>query len=201
MAIEQEPVTRIEKFLAKIGGQDVSIPTPVTREEQYLAKLAGEDVSVPDPVTRKEQFLKEACENGGGGGGGLEYEEGSFTVDSAVGSHSVTFSNQHSTPPAMITLADATGDLNAKNAPCIWSVINAKDIFGSKLEVNTNTFIGYFQVCYSRTQSAVSPKTTFGSDDPPPFFSSSGFTFDIYSLDAKYFRADRTYKWIAVWMS
>lgn len=42
---------------------------PKTRKEHYLAKIAGEDVSVPEPKTRQEYYLKEIAENGGGGGG------------------------------------------------------------------------------------------------------------------------------------
>lgn len=42
---------------------------PKTRKEFYLAKMAGEDVTVPEPVTRQEMYMAEIIENGGGGGG------------------------------------------------------------------------------------------------------------------------------------
>lgn len=45
---------------------------PMTRKEIYLAKMAGEDVSVPEPMTREETYLKKIAENGGSGGGGQE---------------------------------------------------------------------------------------------------------------------------------
>ena len=34
-----EPYTRVEKFLARAGGQDVTTPTPITREEIFLDEL------------------------------------------------------------------------------------------------------------------------------------------------------------------
>ena len=36
-----EPITRKEKFLAKAGGQEVSLPEPITREEMFLAAISG----------------------------------------------------------------------------------------------------------------------------------------------------------------
>lgn len=49
--------TRVEKYLAKLDGEQVELPAPITREERFLAKLAGMDVEVPTPITRLEQFL------------------------------------------------------------------------------------------------------------------------------------------------
>jgi hypothetical protein len=41
--------------------------TPITRIEMYLTKIAGANVTTPEPVTRIEQFLDDWA-NGGGGG-------------------------------------------------------------------------------------------------------------------------------------
>lgn len=40
---------------------------PITRIETYLAKIAGANITTPEPVTRIEQFLDDWA-NGGGGG-------------------------------------------------------------------------------------------------------------------------------------
>ena len=52
-------ITRIEKYLAKIIGEDVELPeSPIYREEFYLAKIAGETVNVlPTPITRIDFYL------------------------------------------------------------------------------------------------------------------------------------------------
>ena len=39
---------------------------PITRIETFLAKIAGSNVTTPEPVTRIEQFLDDWA-NGGGG--------------------------------------------------------------------------------------------------------------------------------------
>lgn len=45
---------------------------PKTRKEHYLAKIAGEDVTIPEPKTRQEHYLKEIANkpapSGGDGG-------------------------------------------------------------------------------------------------------------------------------------
>ena len=32
--------------------------TPITREEYFLARMAGEDVTMPEPITREEEYMK-----------------------------------------------------------------------------------------------------------------------------------------------
>lgn len=51
----------------------MSLPTePYSRIERYLAKLAGQDVDIPDrPITRIECYLDYLVNNGGGSGGGF----------------------------------------------------------------------------------------------------------------------------------
>lgn len=46
-----------------------NLPTPESRVESYLAKAAGEDVTIPEkPLSRIEQYLNAIAEGGGGGG-------------------------------------------------------------------------------------------------------------------------------------
>ena len=48
-----------------------NLPAPESRVESYLAKAAGEDVTIPEnPLSRTEQYLAAIAEGGGGGGGG-----------------------------------------------------------------------------------------------------------------------------------
>lgn len=49
---------------------------PITRKEKYLAKIAGQSVGIPDkPKTREEQYLDEIARHGGGGGGTSDYTD------------------------------------------------------------------------------------------------------------------------------
>lgn len=59
------PQTRLEKWLAKIAGEEVDI-TPKDRFETLLAKIAGDDVTIT-PDDRFEYWLNQIAENGGGG--------------------------------------------------------------------------------------------------------------------------------------
>lgn len=46
-----------------------NLPAPESRVESYLAKAAGEDVTIPEePLSRLEQYLEAIAEGGGGGG-------------------------------------------------------------------------------------------------------------------------------------
>lgn len=48
-----------------------NLPAPESRVESYLAKAAGEDVTIPEkPLSRLEQYLDAIAEGGGGGGAG-----------------------------------------------------------------------------------------------------------------------------------
>ena len=60
--------TKTELYLAKIAGEEVTLPTPVTNVEFYLAKLAGMNVDLPAPTNGKERALYAVAENGGSGG-------------------------------------------------------------------------------------------------------------------------------------
>lgn len=72
---ELEPITREEMFLAKAGGQDVTVPEPITREEMFLNDIVkattGDELTAGTPITRQEMFLSNVANsilNSGGGG-------------------------------------------------------------------------------------------------------------------------------------
>lgn len=68
----------------------MSLPTEqYSRIERYLAKIAGQDVDIPDkPITRIECYLDYIVNNGGGGGGG------GFTPAPNAGAHNGIFRGQ-----------------------------------------------------------------------------------------------------------
>jgi hypothetical protein len=57
------PITSTELFLAKIAGDEVAVPAPYSRIDIFLAKIAGEDVITPVPVTAVEDALQEWLSN------------------------------------------------------------------------------------------------------------------------------------------
>lgn len=51
------PITRIEIYLAKIANKySGELPEPKTRIEKFIARAAGMDVTIPTPITREEMF-------------------------------------------------------------------------------------------------------------------------------------------------
>jgi len=64
VTIPSAPRNRYETYLAKICGEDVAVPTPASRLEMYLYKAGGGDVEVPVPVSREETFWNDYLESG-----------------------------------------------------------------------------------------------------------------------------------------
>ena len=51
------PLSRVELYLAKAAGMNVTPPEPKSRLELFLAKIAGMDVEMPAPLSLKEMWL------------------------------------------------------------------------------------------------------------------------------------------------
>ena len=54
---------------------------PETRVEKYLAKMGGQNVETPDPITRVEYFLQAIIDAGGGGGGDVDIATNADLLD------------------------------------------------------------------------------------------------------------------------
>lgn len=63
-------MSRIEKQLQKINGDDVEIEEPQSRIEKQLAYILGADIVLEEPQSRIEELVQQIIDNGGGGGGG-----------------------------------------------------------------------------------------------------------------------------------
>ena len=56
------PINRTELYLAKIAGEDVTIPTePINNTEVFLARLAGADIVLPTPINTLQVWLAILC--------------------------------------------------------------------------------------------------------------------------------------------
>lgn len=56
-----EPMSPVEKYLARIAGADLQIPVPISSMDFYLARLCGEVVELPTPVSRIDHYLAAIC--------------------------------------------------------------------------------------------------------------------------------------------
>ena len=55
------PLSRVELYLAKAAGMDVTPPEPKSRLELFLAKIAGMDVEMPTPLSLTEMWLAQVA--------------------------------------------------------------------------------------------------------------------------------------------
>ena len=147
----------------------------------------------------------------GGGGGGLVYETGTWTPSEDVAEAWIPFINTHTSAPVWYLIEDATGTysdvLNSSYGVSYW---NYHQLFGSA-RLLSSTSKRYALATYSyRSASATSIGNTSTQITAP--YTSTGDQTNTYSrfwaketgikaftTTSNYWRAGRTYKWIAVW--
>lgn len=151
---------------------------------------------------------------GSGGGGGLEYESGTWTPSEDIAIPTISFTNTHTTTPIYYMFADATGTYDTTtntNHLCVF--YDYYGCFGSGIMVDSSTQ-RYAQSCamYRGNSSTSFSSTTSNVTNPPSDPSTSTSAYYGYwvtnssikpssNSSTRYWRAGRTYKWIAVWNS
>lgn len=145
--------------------------------------------------------------NSGGGGGGLEYESGTWSPSSNIARGDISFSKTHTSIPIMILLADTVGDYStATYTNFMFGFLNWYTAFGKSIPC-TSSAVRYASVVYvyrgsgsstSNSHLQLSALTNGTTSSIDYYVSTSGFKPYTGSTN-RYWRSDRTYKWIAVW--
>lgn len=208
MTVPDTPYTRGEMYLSAIANGDTSgIPeAPYTRKEKYLDAIAKGDASgIPDtPYTREEMYLDAIAQGGGGGGGGLEYETGEYTPASDITELELTFANSHDDLPFYALVFDASGTLQTNaNSNTMFEIAVPYNL-DSKFFESAGTY-GRTNAIYRATSSPSGTGTNLtsiemsgsGTGSVSRYLTESKFV--AYNSDSRYWRAGRTYKWVAVW--
>lgn len=130
------------------------------------------------------------------GGGGLVYEEGTYEPTADARSPSISFANAHSGRPFFVCIYDTTGDVMASDSIIYWEFISTFDLYGY-IPIAANGYI-YGTIKYYRKTTSTSVSNSLFANEAAinSYITSSGFNA---SSSSYYFRANRTYKWIAVW--
>ena len=149
--------------------------------------------------------------SGSGGGGGLEYETGTFTTNAAIARPTISFSKTHDTPPALVVMNDTTSpstaptnNSNTSFVYCDFHLLNESG-FPAAQNVSRYGLVTYGYYASSLTSVGVT-QITYNSDNPD----SSSTAYSRYWADeqgfrpysnstSRYWRADRNYKWTAIW--
>lgn len=145
-------------------------------------------------------------------GGGFEYEEGTWTPAADIDRPTITFQNQHNSAPIMYAIGDfgeAAGLTVDSNTFC--SYICSREIFGAGIPWNTGgTNFRYAHGSYIFTTSNGSSYSAYNcglygdrddgsTSNMPSYWATSTAIRPNSTSTTRYWRAGRTYKWIAVW--
>lgn len=179
-----------------------TIYNKVTAGGQTLIDLSQDTVtSAAHIVTGHTGHLADGTQvaGTGGGSGGLVYESGTYTPASNVAQPTISFANAHSTEPCCVIFSDVTGTAqNTANSEMAWYFVSHYDAFGAALNGGgSTTYYGIRRGYYRGSSTTLTASGGTLTSQTSDYVSSSGFTPS--NGNGYYWRAGRTYKWIAVW--
>lgn len=144
-----------------------------------------------------------------GGGGGLVYETGTFEPVEDIAKPTINFSNVHSEAPAFISISDVSETATITNYSNLsWFFVDIYKLFGEGLPWTTTYrrygYQGYVYQTTASTQgiymlSVASSDPSDASSSYPRYWTTETCFKPNSNSDTRYWRAGRTYKWIAVW--
>ncbi|MBR4743534.1 MAG: hypothetical protein IK082_05000 [Oscillospiraceae bacterium] len=154
-------------------------------------------------------YLVVPTTGGGGGGGstGLEYEEGTYTPTTDTARPTITFTNTHTTPPMFVMMADATGTddtTTPTNLAVSYASFYEFTGYGVPSNISDNRRYALADYVYrtstnpSQAATGITALTGSSSSNVGYWVSTTGF-YPSTASDTRYWRANRTYKWIAIW--
>lgn len=144
---------------------------------------------------------------------GLEYEEGTFTPEEDITEPTIYFTNTHEKSPIMWVICDVTDNgAPDNNTSAIELYVDPYRIWGTKYYINETTN------GYGYLYGAINRNSNFFENFTSSFSHSSDEEIGLYNITSYpknycdntcikpktkttygYWRANRTYKWIAVW--
>ena len=177
--------------------------------------IASNAASASDITSGKLAFVNGELVTGtasGGGGGGLEYETGTWSPANDTASYTIQFAKTHTTAPYLYSVFDATGSYLNKtytNQQIIY--FNFHQLFGSAMYVSSTSLRYGIAATWYRAGNATSVSNGLWNIEYP--YTDSGDSSSTYSRywatetgikadtnnTSRYWRAGRTYKWIAIW--
>ena len=145
------------------------------------------------------------------GGGGLEYETGTWTPTEDVATYVISFANTHTEPPFFYIVSDATGTYSsATNTGYETLFVDWGHLFGVPMyEEESTPKYSEYRSRYKGSSDSLGgggamigfpyTETTSQSSAYPRYFATETGIRAYASSTSRYWRAGRTYKWIAVW--
>ena len=145
-------------------------------------------------------------------GGGLEYEAGTWTPASDIARPTITWTNTHTEAPVFVFMSDVTGTAHSTNySNYMFCYCDPYKLWGYGFPYGSSNFRYVFiNYAYRGTDASSisssgiminnsSDNTSTTNSSYPRWWVSPTDFHPYTSVDTRYWRNDRTYKWIAVW--
>lgn len=138
------------------------------------------------------------------GGGGLEYEEGTFTPSEDVAKPTINFTNSHTNPPMFYMFYDATATEAETESNTNFGVVFGSwyNAFGDWIHrLNDGKQYGAVRYIYSTTGNSVTLSILDSTSNAAStiYWATNSAITPRTGSESRYWRAGRTYKWVAVW--
>lgn len=194
----------------------MSIASEITRINNNIsaAYTAVSNKGGTLPLTQNSANLATAIGTiSGGGSSGLEYEQGTFTINSNGSRPTISFSNTHTKVPIYVAICDVTNTTVSTTKACIeWVYFGNYDLFEVTMTGPTPSKV-YYGATYGRYYNGGSnyPTPSFFFEYPSSDTTDTSNAYIRYHVTESYFIPgvissvitsfikNRTYKWIAIW--
>lgn len=140
----------------------------------------------------------------GGGGNGLVYETGIYTPTEDIQRATISFSDSHMDRPFCVVIGDTGDSPPVANSVLYWIIVSFYDFSNGISYATGSEFLARSQYAYKTSGGAtyagnnMTEFTGATTDALENQLTNTSFTPFVGS-SAKYFRNNRSYKWIAVW--
>lgn len=179
-----------------------------TAHDASGAPITGIATSGGGAVTQDQDgYLVLDDEGGGGGGGttGLEYESGTWTPNADVAQPTIDFVGTHANRPIYVLISDTTNTIAPDNSILWWLISSWYDAFSVPVFISSSikhyAFTRYSYASngsYGSGGNNITSLTGSNNGSLPTYLTNEGFS-PYTASTSRYWRSDRTYKWIAVW--
>lgn len=190
------PVTEFAEVVVDVQGEE-----PIGDWDAGLS--AAQEIGTQTGVIA--QIAGALVGKGVAGGGGLEFETGTFIPETDTDIYNpINFENSHDKPPAVVICVDSWESANAvensfRSAHFVRfdvAYVDGSAMIGTGSNMYLRGYRGYINASAGAAFSAMSATTettanTLANDE--------SFRFST-STTGQYYRAGRTYKWIAIWI-
>ena len=208
-----------------VSNHSVSVTPSVTNTTGYITGSTKTGTAVTVSASELVSGSETKTENGtydvtnlaslivnvaGGGGSGKTFETGTYTPTSDTARPQIKFSGTHTVPPALVFMSDTSSSSGiSSNSNTSFMLCDMYRCFGAGYPYSTSA-TRYAIACYSyrssNSSTVGSVQIQYNSDNTSTSSSSyyrywaSTTDFHPYSnSSSRYWRANRTYKWIAIW--